>query len=263
MGKAYVLKTVPFEAVTEKRRVLVTGAAGRIGSYFAQHTNSLYELRLMVRGDEKDIDRIRPFGEVMECDLSDLDGLKRACHEVDTVVHLAADPHVHSTWDALLPNNIVGVYNLFEAARTEGCRRVIFASSVNAMNGYGHEVQIRSEDPVSPGNLYGVSKCFGEAMCRLYATKEDLSAIAIRIGAFQTRKTLASSNYRIPPSILVSPRDLCQLFVKCIDDVTLQFAIFQGLSNNRHNWFDISDAKELVGYRPQDDAFEGFDGFDE
>jgi nucleoside-diphosphate-sugar epimerase len=235
--------------------VLVTGAAGRIGSTFAEHTRELYDLRLMVRGDEEKIGVIEPWGEVVQCDLADLEGLTAVCEGIDTVLHLAADHRVHAPWEDLLPNNIVGVYHLFAAAKAQGCRRVIFASSVNAMNGTPHETQVRSDDPVNPGNLYGVSKCFGESLCRYYATRQEMSGIAIRIGGFQPLESIKGPMPRPFSGIFVSYRDLMQLLVKCVDDEKLQFAIFQGLSNNRHNAFDISDARQLLGYAPIDDAF--------
>jgi uronate dehydrogenase len=234
---------------------LVTGAAGRIGSFFAEHSCGLYDLRLMVRGDEAKIDEIKAYGEVVQCDLSDLGGLNRILEGMDSIVHLAADHRVDAPWEELLPNNIVGTYNVFAAAKAQGCRRVIFASSVNAIGSVRPDVQVRSSDPINPGNLYGVSKCFGEALCRYYAIREGVSSIALRIGGFQTLATIQSANFPIPRSMFVSPRDLNQLIAKCIDDETLQFAIFQGMSNNRYSKYDISDARELIGYDPVDDAF--------
>ena len=255
VSKAFVLRNHPFPPTVGKRKVLVTGAAGRIGSAFAEHSFERYDLRLMVRGDEEKIPAIEPWGEVVQCDLGDVEGLTAICEGMDTVLHLAADHRVHASWEDLLPNNIVGVHNLFAAAKSQGCRRVIFASSVNAMNGTPHETQIRSEDPVNPGNLYGVSKCFGESLCRYYATREDMSGIALRIGGFQPLESIKGPIPRPYASIFVSPRDLMQMLDKCIDDETLQFAIFQAVSNNRHNAFDISDARQLLKYTPVDDAF--------
>ena len=233
----------------------MTGAAGRIGSYFAEHSHEKYDLRLMVCGDEEKIVDIEKFGEVRQCDLADLDGLNELCEGIDSVLHLAADHRIFAPWEELLPHNIVGCYHLFEAAKTQGCRRVIYASSVNAMNGSGFRNQVRSEDPINPGNLYGVSKCFGEALCRLYATQHEVSGIALRIGAFQHPEVIRQHRSNFWTSVWVSPRDLQQLITCCIDDETLQFAIFNGLSNNRINGFDISDARQLVGYHPVDDAF--------
>ncbi len=175
---------------------------------------------------------------------------------IDTVLHLAADPRVHAKWEDLLPNNIVGIYNLFEAAKFQGCRRVVYASSVNAINGYHKDLQIRSDDPVNPANLYGVSKCFGEALCRFYATQKGVSGIALRFAAVETKASIQAPTQRIPPSHWISYRDVTQLISKSIDDLKLQFAIFQGVSNNRFEKCDISDAQELIGYAPVDDAFD-------
>ena len=255
MGKAFTFRDHPFPPVEGRRRVLITGAAGRIGAYLAEHCRDLYDLRLMVRGDEPQIDLIEGFGDVCRCDLLDLEGLKRVCEGIDTVVHLAAEPSIHSTWEQVLPNNIVGSYNMFSAAKAEGCRRVVFASSVNAVNAFGQDAQVRSDDPVNPTNLYGVSKCFGEALCRFFANREGISAIALRIGAFQSLQEVHAPNNRIPWPVVITPRDLHQLVVRCIDDERLQFAIFQGMSNNRHNKYDISDARELIGYKPVDDVY--------
>src|SRR5690606_29830613 len=130
-----------------------------IGSYFAEHSHDRYDLRLMVR-DPGDGEAIRAFGEVVVADLDNLDRLKQVCRDVDTVVHLAADPSPYATWDSVIDNNITGSYHLFVAAKAAGCRRVIYASSIHAVSGYPADVQIKPGDPVNPGDLYGVSKCF-------------------------------------------------------------------------------------------------------
>src|SRR3954447_1362346 len=145
---------------TRRRRVLVTGAAGNIGSYFAEQSHTRYDLRLMVRGDQKppDVEKIRGFGEVVIAELSDLPRLKQLCAGIDTVVHLAANPSASATWDSLLPDNIVGTYHVFTAAKSAGVQRVIYASSIHAISGYPADVQVKSTDPVNPGDLYGVTK---------------------------------------------------------------------------------------------------------
>src|SRR5207237_718422 len=108
-----------------------------------------------------------------------------ACAGIDTVLHLAASASPSSTWDVVLNANIVGTYHAFVAAKVARCRRVIYASSIHAVSGYPADVQVHTTDPVNPGDLYGVSKCFGEAMARYMAEQEGLSAIALRIGGFQ------------------------------------------------------------------------------
>jgi UDP-glucose 4-epimerase len=241
-----------------RRKVLVTGAAGNIGSYFSQHSKDRYELRLMIRGDEKKekVAAIRGLGKIVSGDLGNLDHLAELCQGIDTVLHLAANPSYEATWGSILNDNIIGTYNLFVAAKNAGCRRVIFASSIPAISGYPSDMQVKTADPVNPGDLYGVSKCFGEAMARYMAEKERLSAVAIRIGAFQPTEAAKDEGAIGMMDAWVSRRDLTQLIHCCIDDTRLQFAIFHGLSNNRFKRMDISDAREMVGYRPMDDLTE-------
>ena len=238
------------------RTVLVTGAAGRIGSYFAQHSHEKYKLRLMVQQGEEKAGDIAAFGEVVSADLSDLDRLKELCRGIDTVLHLAGDPDPSATWESLLPNNIIGTYNILVAARSAGCRRVIYASSIHAVSGYPADVQVKTDEPVNPGDLYGVSKCFGEALGRYMAEQEGLTVIALRIGSFQPLEAGREENAIRMLDSFVSQRDLNQLIEKSIDDERLRFAIFQGVSDNRFKRLDISDARELVGYQPQDDLTE-------
>ena len=235
------------------RRVLVTGAAGRIGSYFAQHAQGKYDLRLMVQkpGDEKDIQEL---GEIVIGDLSELDNLKQFCQGIDTVVHMAGNPDPNATWEKLLAPNVQGVYNIMAAAKSAGCRRVILASSIHAVSGGRGDVQVKTSEPVNPGDLYGVTKAFGEALGRYMAEQEGLSVIALRIGGFQPTEAAEDEHMVGMMDAYVSHRDLNQLIHRCIDVENLQFAVFHGLSNNRFNRLDISDARELVGYEPLDDV---------
>ena len=243
------------ETNATQRRVLVTGAAGRIGSYFAEHAQGKYDLRLMVQ-ESDDASHIQEFGEVVTGDLLDLDRMKELCAGIDTVVHMAGDPDPSATWQSLLDANIIGTYNTFVAAKAAGCRRVIHASSIHAVSGYPPDVQVKTSEPVNPGDLYGVSKCFGEALGRYMAEKEGLSVITIRIGAFQPIEAAQKEGGLSLLDAFVSHRDLNQLLNCCVDVENLQFAILHGLSDNRFKRLDISDARELVGYAPQDDSTE-------
>jgi UDP-glucose 4-epimerase len=238
-----------------RRRILVTGAAGRIGSYFAEHNHANYALRLMVQELDEDSNAIQEFGEVVTCDLADLERLTELCQGVDTVLHLAGNPSPAQTWNSVLENNITGTYNVYVAAKAAGCRRVIYASSIHAVSGYPKDVQVKTSEPVNPGDLYGVSKCFGEALGRYMAEQEGLSVIALRIGAFQPLSAAEKPDIKMMDGF-VSHRDLNQLITRCIDVESLKFAIFHGLSDNRFKRLDISDARELVGYAPQDDFTE-------
>ncbi|RYG48261.1 NAD(P)-dependent oxidoreductase, partial [bacterium] len=166
--------------------------------------------------------------------------------------HMAGDPDASAEWESLHATNIVGTYNVFVAAKAAGCRRVIVASSIHAVSGYPAGVQVKPDEPVNPGDLYGVSKCFGEALARYMAEPEGVNAICLRIGAFQPLEH-AQGDDLTNMDAFVSHRDLHQLIVRCIDDERLKFAIFHGLSDNAFKRLDISNARELVGYAPMDD----------
>jgi nucleoside-diphosphate-sugar epimerase len=239
--------------MAENRKVLVTGAAGRIGSDFRRAYGERYGFRLLDRRPTAD-----PAGhEIMEGDLADLEVARRACAGMETVLHLAADPNPHADfYGSLLAHNIQATYNVFRAAQEAGCGRVIFASSIHAVNAYPLDVQVHVDDPVRPGDMYGVTKVFGEATGAYFAHREGLNAIAIRIGAYGRPDRLAQCDDSRLLTLWVSPRDLGQLIHRCIEaPPSLKFAIVHGVSNNQLKRLDISSARELFGYAPEDNAF--------
>ena len=235
-------------------RVLVTGAAGHIGAYFARHNQGRYALRLMARGDEDNIADLHSWGEVVCGELGDLDALKRFAEGIDTIVHMAGNPGPSAVWQDLLDANIIGTYHVFAAAKAMGVKRVVYASSIHAVSGYPADVQVKTTEPVNPGDLYGVSKCFGEALARYMAEQEGVSAIAIRIGGFQPPQTVQQDQGITMLDDWISERDLNQLLQKCIDAPNIKYATLHGLSDNHFKRLDISDTRELVGYRPQDES---------
>jgi NAD+ dependent glucose-6-phosphate dehydrogenase len=252
-------------------RVLLTGAEGRIGTAFREHAGDRYELRLSVAPSQM-VEEPQPH-EVVECDVSDLESCRRVCEGMEAVVHLAADPSVRADfYGSLLENNIKGTYNVFRAAKDAGCGRVVFASSVNAVDGYPPDTQIRPEMPVRPPNVYGASKVFGEALGRYFADHEGISVVAVRIGAFapgDVEEALRAKEKGSPQdfsprrlSYYVSRRDLCGLLVRCIETPGVTFAVAHGLSDNSFKRMDIESTRETFGYDPKDNAFELL-GFDE
>lgn len=257
MALSFNLRPLSPPSSRAERSVLVTGAAGNIGQVFARYAASKYSLKLMVRPpDDESARELSPYGEIVRAEVSDLEALKRVFSGVDTVVHLAGEPDPSATWDGLLDANIIGTYHAMAAAKAGGCRRFIHASSIHAVTGYPQDVQVKTSDPINPGDLYGVSKCFGEALGRYFATQEGMSVIALRIGAFQPIATAQDGSTVAMMESFVSHRDLCQLIAKCIDDESLQFAILHGVSDNRFKRLDISDARELIDYQPEDDFTE-------
>jgi nucleoside-diphosphate-sugar epimerase len=241
-----------------ERFVLLTGAAGRIGRSFVAGTASRYRFRLADR-EIGELDDAAGY-EIVLLDVADLDGCRAACAGIDTVVHLAADPSPEADFaGSLLENNIRGAYNIFRAAADAGCRRVVYASSLHAIAGYSIEEAAGPDSPVRPLNMYGVSKCFGEATARYFAEAEGLSCIAVRIGAFEA-PWIREEPTREVLSGFISARDLNQLLVRCIEAPTISFAILHGISNNRIKRVSLTETESLLGYGPRDDGFAWVEG---
>lgn len=244
-----------------KRRVLLTGAAGRIGRTFRELEGQRYDLRLAdinlsAMGD--------PAGhEVMPLDIVDREACYRACEGIDTVVHLAGDPSGQAGfYESLLDKNIKGVYNIFEAAAAQDCRRVIFASTVQTIDGYDFDSCPTPDMRPRPRNMYAVSKVFGEAVGHAFAHSHGLSSIAIRIGGFEGNSVVTNYTHNVINtnglSRFISRRDMAHLLVRCIEAPNITFAIVHGLSNNRFKRMDLAATRELLDYHPQDDAFRMF-----
>jgi nucleoside-diphosphate-sugar epimerase len=246
-----------------KKRILLTGAAGHIGSAFFAAMADRYLFRLADQRVTSLPDEVSQDHEFCQIDIADLEACQEACRDRDTVVHLAADANSHADFYAsLLRNNIQGTYNIFRAAKDQGCRRVIFASTVQVVATYPPDVQAHPDSPLRPRNMYSVSKCFGEAVASYFAYTEGLSSIAVRIGAYDA-KANATHGLRQEPNPMnlaayVSERDLNQLLMRCIETPDVLFAVVHGISNNRFKRLDITSTRDLVGYDPQDDAFELF-----
>jgi nucleoside-diphosphate-sugar epimerase len=232
--------------------VLLTGAAGRIGSFLTRHLAEQYDF---VLSDVRSPDETHGFPFVT-ADISDLQAIRALCRDVHTVVHLAADPSPQASWESLLPRNVIGLYHVFQAALEAGCARVIYASSVNAVSGYPRELQVQTSMPVRPPNLYGATKAWGEAVACYYADELGLSAICLRFGWVIERD---SPQLQARPQLLdtaLTYEDLARLVRASIDAPEhVRFGIFHGVSNNRWKRLDISDARAVLGYAPEDDAF--------
>jgi NAD+ dependent glucose-6-phosphate dehydrogenase len=239
---------------SQRRLVLLTGAAGRIGTAFREAHGERYRFRLADLDADTLADTPGPDHEVVRLDIADASACREACAGIDTVVHLAADPSTEADWESsLLPNNIAGVVNVFRAASEAGCRRVVFASSVHAVGGLQDE-GIADDSPPRPVNLYGASKAFGEAVASTYAAA-GLSGIAIRIGAYDA-PWFHDRGDATAAMAYVSARDLNDLLVRCIETEDIPYAIVAGISDNARKRFDLIQTRSLLGYAPRDDGFE-------
>lgn len=246
-----------------KKRVLVTGASGLIGSALRQILEDKYEWRALNRRNLPDVPTV-------QADISDLEAIRPAFEDVDTVVHLAAVAKVDAPWETILQNNLVGTYNVFEAARQAGVKRVIFASSGATVAGLQREEPFKAlvegrysevggswpmvthESMTRPMGLYGVSKVFGEVLARHFVDTSPLSIVCLRIGwvgeVDRPQEPAHWANW-------CSQRDIVQMIDRCIQaPPSLRYDIFFVTSNNRWSYRDLEHAHNVVGYVPQDTA---------
>jgi uronate dehydrogenase len=222
------------------KTVLITGATGDVGTHLARELAGKYKLRL---SDRRPI-KAKNF---MKADISKMADALRITKGVDAIVHLGGYS-VEGPWEQILQANIIGCYNVFEAARRNGVKRILFPTSNHAVGFYRRDQTIDHRVYIKPDSRYGVSKVFGEALGSLYADKYGMEVFMMRIGNVNPKPI---DKRRL--SIWFSPRDLAQLVSIGIDRPGIKFEIVYGISKNKRAWYDNSNAYRL-GYQPQDDS---------
>ena len=237
-------------------KILITGAAGRIGTAFWKAQSDHQDLRLA----DIDIHSFPGTAHVSSLDVRDLSSCLQVCEGIETVIHLAADPDPDADFmTSLLPLNIVGTYNMFSAAKAQGCKRFILASSAQAVEGYPKDHQIHEHMAPRPANFYGVSKAFGEAIASLYANDGQMTTLAVRIANVAEFHPGESHSYR-DIAAFISLRDVVALLERCIDADLTGFHVIHGVSDNRYKRLSIDKTREVLGYDPRDDGFEILEG---
>jgi uronate dehydrogenase len=223
------------------KRILITGASGSVGSWLRKLLQPHYELILT---DIKRPSILEPHETFIAADLADAAAVERAAQGVEGIVHLGGQP-VEAPWETILRSNIEGAYNLFEAARKQGVRRVVFASTNHVVGFYPRAQIIDARALPLPDSRYGVSKAFGEALGALYAYKFGLGVLCIRIG--NVNETPIDER-RL--SIWVKPSDLASLVRIGLEREGLVYEVVYGMSDNARGWWDNARAREL-GYKPK------------
>jgi uronate dehydrogenase len=226
------------------KTLLLTGAAGEVGQHLRRELAGRYRLRLT---DVRPMSGLSPGERLRLANLARLPDMLRVSKGVDAIVHMGAYS-VEGDWDQILQANIVGSYNVFEAARRNGVKRVVFASSSHTLGFHSRKTVLDHHAEPRPDSRYGVSKVFGEALARLYADKYGLEVCCLRIGTVQPAPT---DKRRL--SLWVSPRDLAQLVCIGVEHPAIRFEILYGVSGNKRSFYDNANATRL-GYRPQDNS---------
>ena len=244
-------------------KVLITGMSGLIGGLLRDHLESLggYELSALNRRPVEGI-------KCLQADIADLYAIRPAFEGIDVVVHLAAQVR-DEPWEDLLNSTIIGTRNVYEAARLAGVKRVVFASSGNAIRGFEFvppydaiaagdfesvppDMPMVTHEMVRPQGVYGAAKVWGEALGRHYSDEYGLSILCVRIGGVPKENRPRSAREF---SIYLSHRDIVNILRLCMDaPESLKYDIFLATSNNKWGYRDLTHAKEVLGYVPQDSA---------
>jgi nucleoside-diphosphate-sugar epimerase len=230
-------------------RVLLTGAAGRIGTMLRPRlARPDRVLRLL---DVREPAAPGAFEEVVIADMTDLDAMVAACDGVDAVVHLGGYPH-ETTMDRILRLNVYGSWCVLEAAHRAGVSRVLLASSNHAVGFYDSrdvpDDGLPADVPVRPDTLYGWSKAATEAAGRMYADRYGMDVLVLRIG-------MCFPEPRSPRDLAIwlSPDDAGRLVEACLTAPSPGFRFVWGISRNSRRWLSLAEGSAL-GYDPEDDG---------
>lgn len=253
--------------MTERPKVLITGGAGLIGSILIDKLSDRYDFTSF---DLKEANGARS----VVGDLSEIEAVESAFTGHDAVVHLAADRSAGAEWESALKNNFISTYNVFEAAKRTGVKRVVFASSQHATGGYyldepwkhivdgefgklklGEYELLDETCQIRPDGYYGTSKAYGEALGSYYLDYHGLSSMHLRIGWVLSKDDPTFSPFAL--SLWLSHRDMAQITQLCLD-ATQKYGIYYATSDNMWKIWDISRAKAELGYAPEDSAGEAF-----
>lgn len=235
-----------------KRRVLVTGSAGGVGTMFRAWAKERYDVVCF--------DKVPTPGvpDAIVADLTDGAAVARAAQGCDAFLHLGAYPNPADFLTVIVPNNIVGVFHALEAAARSKVRRFVFASTLQVEDGYPEGTFVTTAMPARPDNPYGVSKAFGENLARAYAHEHGLSVVCLRFGhvIVPSKEAFLLARAAIPSDVAVTPRDACEIISRAIEVEGVDYAVLDAFSRNAAGIRDLKPLREVLGYEPQDDAYE-------
>lgn len=236
------------DAAPRPAPILVTGPGGRVGAGLRRYWGDRYPLRLF---DLQQLPSLGAHEDVVQGSIGDMAALTAAVEGCRAVVHLAATADEADFLQHLVPDNVVGLYNVFEAARLQGVRRFVFASTVQVLLGYPRETFVRDTDPVWPVSRYACTKAFGEALGRYYHDKFGMDVVCLRLGAVPHPDR--DDPHRA--GIYLSPRDCAGFIAGAVDaDPAPEggYSVISVVSRGGAAIRDLQRASRLLGYQPQD-----------
>lgn len=226
-------------------RLLMTGAAGGIGKQIREGLRGFApHLRL---SDIADLGEPGPGEELVHCDVTDAEAVRDLVKGCDAILHFGGIS-IEDRADVIHRVNIAGTYNLYEAARKEGARRILFASSNHVIGFHTRETKLTASSPIRPDSNYGVSKAYGEALARLYWDKYGVETLIVRIGS-----CLPEPADRRMMATWISAGDMLRLIERMLAAPRLGCPIVYGVSDNDECWWDNSET-DYLGWQPLDNS---------
>ena len=227
------------------KKIVLTGAAGRLGSYLREPLSKMAD-ELVSSDKVADIGKLYKGEKYISADLANYAEIHALLKDADMVVHFGAHPD-EAPFEQLLGPNFIGAYNIWESAFQNKVRRVVYASSIHAVGMYPKTEFIGTDVPHRPDSFYGLAKCFAEDLARMYWEKRGLEAVCLRIiSCAQVNNPRALGTW-------LSYDDLIHLVKRAVDTPITGFSIIYGVSNNDRAGVDNSKA-QFLGYRPKDNA---------
>ena len=271
--------------------VLVTGVYGRVGTAIIDHLHEKdeYEFTYLNRSDRPDD---HPYGgyDTIVADVSDRNAIQSAFEGQDAVIHLAGYPETDGTWEEILENNLIGMYNTLEAVREAEVEQFIFGSTNHVVGMYEVDnapeiyypdfgLMVDHTSPRRPDSYYGTSKSFGEELGRYYTENYEYPSqfYSLRIASIRHAEydhpygdaehgvdrgdwEHGSDEYQEMvarmKAMWQSRRDFAHQVECCLADNDVEYDIFYGVSDNDRRWFDLEHARDVIGYDPQDNGEE-------
>ena len=227
------------------KKLVLTGAAGRLGSYLREPLTKMCD-ELVSSDLVDDMGKLYPGERYQKADLAQYDEIHALLEGAEMVVHFGAIGD-EAPFDQILGPNIIGAYNIWEAAFQHKLKRVVYASSIHAVGMHKRQDFIGTDAPHRPDTYYGLAKCFAEDLASMYWDKRQLESVCMRIlSCAQVTNTRALGTW-------LSYDDLIQMVERAIDTPTTGYSVVYGVSNNDRAPVDNALASYL-GYKPKDNA---------
>ncbi|MBN8197706.1 NAD-dependent epimerase/dehydratase family protein [Thalassospira povalilytica] len=227
------------------KRLLITGAGGNLGKICREGLKGYADVIRL--SDISPMDPAGPNEEVVQCNLSDRAAVIELTKDVDGIIHLGGIS-IEAAFDDLLQANLAGTYNLYEGARQNGVGRIMFASSNHAIGFHKRTTKLDDKSELRPDSLYGVTKCYGEAVASYYYDKFDVETVSVRIGS-----CFEKPRDRRMLSTWLSPRDFLSLMKAIFDAPMTGHLVVYGVSDNKTKWWS-NDHADFLGWKPQDSS---------